>query len=519
VRTRLAFAALIIVSLVRVAATHRVFSATADEPVHIAAGYDWLTTGTYLLDPEHPPLARALFGLGLRAGGVVLPPPSEWHSLQTIWQASMRGTELLWSNGAYIRNLARARLGNLVFFFAALLGVAALARRAFGDGVALLAVALFGSLPPVLAHAGLATTDMAVTATVPLAILALKRWLEQPSLGRAIVLGVAIGAGLATKMSFIPFFGVAAIVVFVVQRRRIRIVQLLLAAAIAMLSVWSVYRFEFGTMAQVSPALRSTIGANVPIPAPTYFAGLVYVKVHAERGHNNFLLGRHSDRGWWYYFPLAILFKTPLALLILFGAGVYRSRDKEPRELVLIAAAMLAVVLPSTLNIGVRHILVIYPFVAIIAAYGAAEMWQDMPKKAIVVALLASFFIGTTLAHPDYLAWFNELAGRHPENVLNDSNLDWGQDVLRLAKVAREEKIGSLSILIFGSNDLDRLGLPPHQTLQPRVPVQGWIAVSETALCFAAPGDYDWLTSRKPVRHVGKSIRLYFWSAAARPPL
>ncbi|MBC7978097.1 MAG: glycosyl transferase, partial [Myxococcales bacterium] len=169
---------LTLLPLVRVASTHRIFSATADEPVHIASGYDWITRGVYVFDPEHPPLARGLFGLGLRAGGVVSPPPEDWQTLQPTWLAAARGMDLLWHDGQYARNLANARRGNLVFLLIALIAVAAWAWRAFGPGVAVLAVALFGSLPPVLAHAGLATTDMAVAATLPLALLALERWLE-----------------------------------------------------------------------------------------------------------------------------------------------------------------------------------------------------------------------------------------------------------------------------------------------------------------------------------------------------
>lgn len=483
--TRSTFVLLLMVciAVARVASTHRVFSATADEPVHVASGYDWITRGVYIFDPEHPPLARGLFGLGLRMGGVVSPVPEDWQTIQPTWKATNRGMELLWQGGDYVHNLANARRGNLVFLIVAMLAVWAWARRAFGDVVALIAVALFSSLPPILAHAGLATTDMAVAATLPLALLALERWLEQPTLSRAIVLGVAVGIGVASKLSFALFFVVAGTIVVLTFRRRPHVRLALLAVAIAMFVVWSIYGFEWRT----------------------FVTGLVWARAHEARGHFGFLLGKTGTEGWWYYFPVALAVKSPLPFLLLFVHGAIRSA-KKTLHYALIPLALLIAVMPVSLNIGVRHVLAVYPAMAIVAAFGAVALWSK--NKTIVVALLAWHAVGTSLAHPDYLAWFNETSPR-PERILGDSNLDWGQDMLRLSAVAREEKIPQLSILLFGPAGFDRVPLPPHTQLAPRIPVQGWIAVSETALQSANPGDYDWLTRYRPKRRVGKSIRLY----------
>jgi hypothetical protein len=489
-RWLLAFALLTLLPLVRVASTHRVFSATADEPVHIASGYDWITRGVYVFDPEHPPLARGMFGLGLRAGGVVSPPPEEWRTIQPTWLAGARGMDLLWHDGQYARNLANARRGNLVFLLIALVAVAVWAWRAFGPGVALMAVAFLGSLPPVLAHSGVATTDMAVTAALPLALLALERWFERPTWTRTLLLGGAIGLGLVSKLSFVLFFAIGATVLmaFALWQRRVsrpRVSHVLLLAVLPAFIVWACYCFD----------LR------------TFFVGLEWARVHAERGHKAFLLGERADRGWWYYFPVAIALKTPLPFLLLFFIGAVKLIRTH---FVWIPIALLGSVLPIYLNIGVRHVLVLYPVMAIVAAFAARSLWQRKAGRAVLVALLAWHFIGTSLAHPDYLAWFNEAAGKHPEQLLVDSNLDWGQDMLRLSAVAAEEKIPQFSTLLFGPAGYDRVPLPPHQPLAPRVPTQGWIAVSETALQLSDPADYAWLEAHRPARRVGKSIRLYY---------
>lgn len=485
-----ALALLTLLPLARVASTHRVFSATADEPVHIASGYDWITRGVYVFDPEHPPLARGLFGLGLRAGGVVSPPPEDWRTIQPTWLAAARGMDLLWhrgpDTGAYTRNLANARRGNLVFLLLALMTIAAWAWRTYGPAVALIAVALFGSLPPILAHSGLATTDMAVAATLPLALFALHRWLDRPTFARALLLGAAIGIGLVSKLSFVLFFAIgAAVVMYFTRPSRPRASHVLAIAALPLFIVWACYGFDLGT----------------------FVTGLKWAKAHQDRGHMAFLLGERGDRGWWYYFPVAIALKTPLPFLLLFFFGAAKSIHSQ---FVWIPVALLMSVLPVSLNIGVRHVLVLYPFMAIVAAFGARELWRRNAGRAVLIALLAWQAIGTSRAHPDYLAWFNEVAGSHPEKLLGDSNLDWGQDMLRLSAVAAEEKIPQLSILVFGPAGFDRVPLPPHQPLAPRVPTQGWIAVSETALQLADPADYAWLAAHRPVRRAGKSIRLYY---------
>jgi 4-amino-4-deoxy-L-arabinose transferase-like glycosyltransferase len=565
-----AIALLSLLTLARVASTHRIFSATADEPVHIASGYEWITRGAYVFDPEHPPLARALFGLGLRASGVVSPPPEDWRTLQPTWKAAARGMDLLWQNGEYAHNLANARRGNLLFLLLALITIAAWAWHAYGPGVALLATALFATLPPVLAHSGLATTDMAVAATLPLALFTLERWrgargprVPRSSSGSSgasellaatatprnpeeprgtprnprnpVLMGLAIGAGLGSKLSFLLFFAVGAIVMIALawlspeeprgtpRNPRNAMRSAWLAVAVATLVVWSLYCFEWRTMeaasAQMPELVGKTFGApgawlarNVPLPAPTFAVGVMWTKVHSERGHSAFLLGQRGDRGWWYYFPIALGLKTPLPFLLLFFYGAIRSLRDGPLHFVLIPIALLISVLPVSLNIGVRHVLVVYPFMAIAAAFGARELWRSRNTiaRGAVVLLVAWQAIGTSLAHPDYLPWFNELAGAHPEMLLGDSNLDWGQDLLRLSAVAREEKIEQLSILIFGPAGFDRVPLPPHQPLAPGVPTQGWIAVSETALQLSDPADTAWLRRYRPVRRVGKSIRLYF---------
>jgi len=117
-------------------------------------------------------------------------------------------------------------------------------------------------------------------------------------------------------------------------------------------------------------------------------------------------------------------------------------------------------------------------------------------------------------AHPEYLSYFNQLAGAHPERVLLDSDLDWGQDLDRLADTLRARGIRRVAVSIYTKADLEQHGLPEFTELAPNTPVTGWVAISAFRLYLGYLGDspfddFAWLRRYTPVAEVGKSIYLY----------
>jgi hypothetical protein len=292
--------------------------------------------------------------------------------------------------------------------------------------------------------------------------------------------------------------------------------------------VWGMYRFQFTTLkksvnsiANVAevflPSSMAKSGAwvdeHIPLPAPLYVVGVGMVQHHTARGHKAFLLGDVSNVGWWYYFPVVFFFKTPLPFLVLTLAGIVlvalRRRDALP--FALIAIAIMLSVLPSRINIGVRHILPIYPPLCALAAYATIVMWRNISTRAGTAALLAWLFAGVALAHPDYLAWFNEAAGEHPEHIAIDSNLDWGQDGLRLVKAVRTHHIDFLNAVFNGNLMLHLFGVHADGAKSFR-PEPGWYAISLTSFVLnpeVARGGFRWLDDYK-YEMVGKSIRLYY---------
>ena len=512
-----AVAALTLLALVRVASTHRVFNATVDEPVHLAAGWMWLS-GSYNIDLGHPPLARVLAALPLRLAGVPDPPVTDDAS---------RGHFLLYHGDRYLKNLARARIGNLLLLILAIVAVAEQARRAFGEVAAVWATALFTTLPPVLGHAGLMTTDLAATATLPLALLALDRFLDAATLRRGAVLGLAVALGVLAKFSFLLYFPATAVVLLAVRRRLPTSWRAsAMAALVAFVVSWGGYQFEFRPVSTVfkgasfflqmmvpeaaRPMVRQ-ISDNIPIPAPALAIGVGILHHHDLVGHHSFFLGEVGSEGWWSYFPVVFFFKTPLPFLLLAAGGIVLAfRRRRGIEHALIPLAILLVAMTASINIGVRHVLPMYASLSVIAGFGAAELWKRARApfaRVGVGALLVWLYVGVAMQHPDYLAWFNEAAGRKPWRVVTDSNLDWGQDLLRLERVMRELKIERVWIRYSTGAPFERHGIA-HDLL-PDHPVSGWIAIGETPISFY-PGRTDWLERHEPVRRIGKSMRLYY---------
>lgn len=516
-----AVAALTVIAVARVASTYPVFSATVDESTHLAGGYQWLT-GRYTIDLAHPPLARVLGAIPLRLMRV--DPPRAQDPVQ-------QGNDLLYSGNRYRTRLACARSGTLLFLIATVAATATWARRRFSRAVTLLAVAMLTSLPPLLGHAGVVTNDLAATAALVLAVLAVDVYLDAPSLGRAFLIGAACAVGTLSKFSFLVFFPPSALILIVCRwpvRTRFR--DLGVAALTTAFLLWGGYRFDVGTPAGESrdavflfhfvapqPARHLTFWlAHRVQPAPGFAVGLAALAFHDQQGHAAYLLGKTSDKGWWQYFPLLFFYKTPLPFLMLVLWGVFvlvTTRDRARLAFAGIALAVLLVAMTASINIGIRHILPMFPPLSVVAAHGAADAWRRATgafSRLTVAALLVWLFAGAAAAHPDYLAWFNEAAQPNPARIAVDSNLDWGQDILRLAVAVRELHIRKLHISVLTNARLEQHAI--HAVpLDPFEKTSGWVAISETVLALGKEfGAYTWLSTYRPVRRIGKSIRLYY---------
>jgi hypothetical protein len=176
---------------------------------------------------------------------------------------------------------------------------------------------------------------------------------------------------------------------------------------------------------------------------------------------------------------------------------------------------MLLIAMTVRVDLGVRLILPVFPLLAIVGAQGAVELWRQSTSRVsrlVVLSLLIWSPIIAIRAHPDHLAYFNALAGAHPENVLVDSNLDWGQDLYRLSDTLAARGIrDSVLVAYFGTADLEAAGVPRSRVLGLHERATGWIAASETYLAGEWVGHaYQWLLEYPPVARIGPSMRLWY---------
>jgi hypothetical protein len=281
--------------------------------------------------------------------------------------------------------------------------------------------------------------------------LAALLWIEHPDSKHSLVFGACTGLAVLSKFSsllFLPAVFAAALLWHIAagpqgvrklaESVRPRALPFLLAVITGAVVIWAGYRFSFGTVNF----------ANVSLPAPELYAGIREALNHNEQGHPAYLLGMHSQFGWWYYYPVVLAVKTPLPFLALLiaGVGVSQKRSNRVNARFWIPLAFSLGILFSSLfsniNIGVRHILPVYIGFSITAALGAEWLLEAMRHaswaKWAAGILLVWHGATSAFSHPDYIPYTNALAGTEPEKILVDSDLDWGQDTKRLGRRLHE---------------------------------------------------------------------------------
>lgn len=509
-------------------------SQTYDEAVHLAAGYSYWKTGDYRMNPEHPPLGKMLNALPLLwlpLDDVTRYP--EWPKPEGIGEFDF-GTRFLYHNRVGADELLfRGRM--MTVFVTLLLGAAiALWTRAhFGAPAGLVALAYYCFDPNFTAHGRYVTTDVIAALTVFLSCITWGRYLRWRRVRDLLLAGLCLGLALASKFSTVFLLPVLVLLWWLRGRSLVWAVPVLLALAAVVVA--AAYWTETGALlhgAQPKQKLidiadrRTAIGTalrwgekHLHLPAHSYLAGLNSVGSHNIEGQESYLLGEYSQQGWWYYFPVLFAVKTPVAVwlaLVLSVVAQWRLREwRAPPQLELVIPPLVyfAISMQSHLNLGIRHILPVYPF--LYAALGAAlYLWW---RKWLPVVLLLSLLEWASV-YPTYLPFFNWAAGG-PGNGTRyalDSNLDWGQDARRLKSYIDARPGTKFCLEYFGGADLKYYGLPDAYI--PKTPDKDGrknadclAAISATLLydLYIPKGSYEWLREREPVDKIGYSIYVF----------
>lgn len=506
---------------VQLVAAVRQWSITSDEINHLHAGYRCLTCGDFGWNPEHPPLLKLVAALPLLAMQVNDPAPGACGMANSKAIDFHVGHDFTFANPE--RMLMAGRAAASLFVFALLALVWFGARKMFGVEAALIAASLLVFDPSMLAHGALVTTDMAATFGFLAAVLALYFYLESRVGFYLIITGVATGIALAVKHSSVllaPALLALAILdpVFVSSAEKSRARRILenLAAVvivglIAVAVLWMTYGVRYAarpngaeTWANESVADSNSMIATRIIPGlerahllpEAYLKGFQDILVDPEvMPRPAFLLGRVYRGGRWFYFPVAALIKFSAMVLIFALAACFSWRfwKKHRRELLFLIAPpaiFLAASCASNINMGIRHILPVLPFLIL---FGASGTWVLLSryKNGLAVCAVAVFLHAASSLHafPNYIAYSNEFWGG-PSNTyryLADSNVDWGQS-MKEAKAYLDRAQPKSCWMIHAYNDMDSdYGIPCGETSEFKVdePPQhfsGTVIVTASAL-------------------------------------
>ena len=507
-------------------------SLTIDEPLHITSGYACLRTGDYRLVEEHPPLVKMLEAAPLLLARPPLPDPrtiSGWADADLL-QVTY-GVLTPYRPLDRIIYPARVPVMLLGVLLAAL--VYRWAAELWGTRAGLLALALFAFDPNLLAHGGVAATDLGATLAIFAAMYTFWRWLSAPDgpHRRAMLLAaVVLGLALTVKTTVLLLLPVLALCVLVCRPagRPLKpyLLQSLAAGGVAFLALWAVYRFEVGPLP----------GGSLIVPAPDHWRPWLTLREHMHDGHTAFLMGHNYRYGRWDYFPVVLLVKTPpltltLGLLTALGLLMRRLPSRGRRsEAALLAFPLFyfAVSMASDINIGYRHILPLLPFLFVwisrLATVDFAPAWRWGARLALLGYALVALH-----TFPWYLSYFNSLIGgtENGWRYVTDSNTDWGQGYKALAAYQQTHHVGQVALSTFLTYDpaaygVDYTPLTPMYGDTPSVfpsrlaPPPGDYAISLTPLDgvpLSDPEMYDWFRWRKPDAQIAHALAYFHVTA------
>jgi hypothetical protein len=391
-------------------------SLTFDEAGSIGSSYLAFRKHDVRLVKERPPLLGLFITLPLVLAGDPRLPVVDAEDV--VGDAEF-GDEMLHDMGNdTIRIVRVCRYTVLALSLA--LGVALYAWATWlgGGAAGLVALFLFAFCPNLLAHSRIAANDMTCTIFAFLAMFALDGLRRAPTLARAAVAGAALGCALSAKLTSVLLLPLVALVFVLDRRLRPR------AAVVAFVAVFTVGACMGGTF-----------------DYRTYLAGFGSIYRGWSSRYLFYLAGEFSPRPWWYYHLYAAALKTPVPFLLLLpvGAKVLVRRRRDWTEWLLVLGPLVAVVGASCFdprNIGLRRILPAYPFAILVAAQAVRLDVPRTPKAAVLAALAIWQVVSVVRIAPHHLSYFNELAGGPTRGPLwlDDSNIDWGQDLPSLRR-------------------------------------------------------------------------------------
>ena len=434
-----------------------------DELQHITTGLEWLENGTYELESLHPPLARIIAAFPLYFFKDVKLTKNFYNQYCPInthkdykkeYEGRLAGGKLVFCNlseNEYYNRVILSRLSSILFFLIGGLGIYCWTKKIINESTACIAIFLYSSLPIILASCIIINTDMAGAAFFVWAIHSGIIWLQHPNSKNTILFGTLSGLVAVSKFSSLIFliacFGITIIhqtyqdkkLVHALEWKNLKYRGVIIF--IIFIILWASYRFS----------VESVAGFHI-LPFPEFFRGLGELIARNQIHFSGYVFGNLLfDKGAWYFFPAATLFKMPLSFLIIVATGLIVSYKNKNILLILFFTGIIYLIgMISNINIGLRHMLPAIMLMCIISAYCIVLLWNSASKqyyiKLTIIFLMISYIISSTIAHRDYIAYFNILAGKTPYDILIEGDFDIGQDSKKLANYLQEHNINHQTI-------------------------------------------------------------------------
>ncbi|MEE8131444.1 MAG: glycosyltransferase family 39 protein, partial [Candidatus Paceibacterota bacterium] len=337
-------------------------SATMDELAHIPAGYGYVRYLDYRLNPEHPPLVKAISAAPLLFLDI------EFPLNKTSWQQDVNGqwtagTQFLYELGNDADKIINwVRLGPMLLTIILVVFIYVWARELIGRWWALLPTFLFSLSPTVLSHGHYVTTDMGAALGIFLATYYFIKFLFKPSRKHLIWAGLAFGIAQLMKFSavlLIPFFIFLIIIFFIwkinLEPRKVVLhafkyagwlIAIFIIGYALVYAAYFLFTFNYPVEKQISDtefilssfaggpdptietcnSLRCLAEVNIYMagnkvlrPVGQYMLGVLMVIQRSGGGNTAYFLGEVSASGWWNYFPVVFALKESIPSLILIG--------------------------------------------------------------------------------------------------------------------------------------------------------------------------------------------------------
>jgi hypothetical protein len=497
---------------------------TADEPPELANGY-FYWHGDLLTNPKHPPLFKALAALPLR----LLPskPLPRSGPAPTNYEERFKDFFFDRHRGDFQTLFAEGRA--VIWLFG--LGIGLLLWRIARERSLVFAVsvmALWAFEPSLLAFSGLVYADVPAAFFYLGCVMAFRAYLDRPGPAKAALWGLTTGLALTVKFSALTL--------------------LPLYVLMAGLEKGWEPRFKPRTWKELGTAT----GAALAAIGLVYLPGTLILPEHrlpwayflegfrdllSDPPNPVFFRGQLGTQSHWAYYPVVLLLKTPLSLLLLavtaWAWQVWSKKGGLPLFFWVPGALFLLFMLPLH-QLGVREILPVHPFLILTAGWGAQVLfehpWKVGWRWARFVPAAALIFQGLSVGtrYPAQLSYFNEMVDPGKRSYwLGDSNLDLGQDTRRFAEFALAQGWPRVKLAFLSATDPALYGLKwePWDKKDIAGPQPGSVYAVNTAYLQLAPAfqpgalgiTQGWIATAHPTGQVGDTW-FYFVVPAGEVP-